>query len=108
MLQDVLLTDEERSLKQEVREFVKNEVPSDLVKKMDWDEITYPREFAEALGESNLLGLRFLKEYGGRGSSLGTASRERGQKICHRYVLGGLQPVHANYRRHWLHQHIPH
>ena len=40
MLQDVLLTNEERALKQEVRDFVKNEVPSDLLKKMDKDEIT--------------------------------------------------------------------
>jgi acyl-CoA dehydrogenase len=67
MLQDVLLTDEERALKQEVREFVKSGVSSDLLKKMDRDEITYPREFVEALGERNLLGLRFSKEYGGRG-----------------------------------------
>ena len=67
MLQDVLLTEEERALKQEVREFVKNGVPSDLLKKMDRDEITYPREFVEALGKRNLLGLRFSKEYGGRG-----------------------------------------
>jgi len=67
MLQDVLLSDEEKALKQEVREFVKNEVPSELLKKMDRDEITYPREFVEALGERNLLGLRFSKKYGGRG-----------------------------------------
>ena len=51
MLQDVLLSDGERILKQEVRDFVRNEVSSDLLKKMDRDEITYPREFVEALGE---------------------------------------------------------
>ena len=67
MLQDVLLSDEERALKQEVREFVKNEVSSEFLRKMDRDEITYPREFVEALGKRNLLGLRFSKEYGGRG-----------------------------------------
>ena len=67
MLQDVLLTDEEKGIKEEVREFVKNEVPSDLLKKMDRDEITYPKEFVEALGKRNLLGLRFSREYGGRG-----------------------------------------
>ncbi|MBW1910540.1 MAG: acyl-CoA/acyl-ACP dehydrogenase [Deltaproteobacteria bacterium] len=66
-MQDILLTDEERALKQEVRDFVKNEVPSDLLKKLDRDEITYPREFVQALGERNLLGLRFSPEYGGRG-----------------------------------------
>jgi alkylation response protein AidB-like acyl-CoA dehydrogenase len=67
MLQDVLLTEEEKALKQEVREFVKNHVPSDLLKKMDKDEIRYPRDFVKALAERNLLGLRFPKEYGGRG-----------------------------------------
>ena len=67
MLQDVLLTDKEKALKKEVRDFVKKEVSHDLVKKMDRDEITYPREYVEALGARNLLGLRFSPEYGGRG-----------------------------------------
>jgi len=67
MLQDVLLTGQERSLKQEVRDFVKNEVPPDLLKQMDKDEITYPRDYVKALAQRNLLGLRFPKECGGRG-----------------------------------------
>ena len=67
MLQDVLLTDEEKALKQEVREFVRNDVSPDLLKAMDKDEITYPREYVKALGDRNLLGVRFPKEYGGRG-----------------------------------------
>ena len=67
MLQDILLTDEERLLKQEVRNFVKNDVSPDLVKKMDRDEIKYPREYVKTLGKLNLLGLRFSKKYGGRG-----------------------------------------
>ena len=67
MLQDILLTEEEIALRDEVRQFVKNGVPADLVKKMDRDEIRYPREFVKALGERNLLGLRFPREYGGRG-----------------------------------------
>jgi acyl-CoA dehydrogenase len=67
MLQDIFLTPEEMALKQEVREFVKNEVSSDLIRKMDRDEITYPREFVKALGDRNLLGLRFDKKHGGRG-----------------------------------------
>jgi len=65
----VLLTEEEKALKQEVREFVKNHVPPDLLKKMDKDEIRYPRDFVKSLAERNLLGLRFPKEYGGRGMS---------------------------------------
>ena len=67
MLQDILLSDEEIALKQEVRDFVKTAVSADLLKKMDRDEITYPREYVEALGERNLLGLRFSPDYGGRG-----------------------------------------
>lgn len=67
MLQDVLLTKEELALREEVREFVKKEVSPDLVKKMDRDEIRYPREFVKALGDRNMLGLRFPKEFGGRG-----------------------------------------
>jgi len=69
MLQDVFLSPEEASIKQEVRDFVKGEVSPDLIKKMDRDEITYPRDFVSALGSRNLLGLRFPKAYGGRGCS---------------------------------------
>ncbi|MBW1780147.1 MAG: acyl-CoA/acyl-ACP dehydrogenase [Deltaproteobacteria bacterium] len=67
MLQDVLLSEAEKAIKEEVREFVKKDVPPDLLKKMDRDEITYPREYVEALGKGNLLGLRFSEAYGGRG-----------------------------------------
>jgi acyl-CoA dehydrogenase len=69
MLQDILLTPEENALKAEVREFVKREVSSDLIRRMDRDEITYPREFVKALGDRNLLGLRFPEKQGGRGLS---------------------------------------
>jgi len=69
MLQDVLLTDEEMALKSEVRAFVRDEVSPDLLKQMDKDEITYPRDYVKALGDRHLLGLRFPKEYGGRGLS---------------------------------------
>ena len=69
MLQDTFLTPEEIALKQEVRTYVKQEVSSDLIRRMDRDEVTYPREFVRALGERNLLGLRFPTAEGGRGMS---------------------------------------
>jgi len=69
MLQDIFLNREEISLKEEVRNFVRAEVSPDLIKKMDRDEITYPREFVKSLGDHNLLGLRFPVAYGGRGLS---------------------------------------
>jgi len=66
---DFLLTPEEQELKKEVREFTREEITSDFLRKMDKDEITYPREFVENLAAKNLLGIRFPKKYGGRGMS---------------------------------------
>ncbi len=59
-------TEEERKLRDEVREFVKT-IPRELLIKMDKDEVKYPKEFLQWAGEKNLLGLRFPKEWGGRG-----------------------------------------
>jgi alkylation response protein AidB-like acyl-CoA dehydrogenase len=63
---DFLLTPEERALKQEARDFVRTEITSDFLRKMDKDEIIYPREFVERLAKRNLRGIRFPKQYGGR------------------------------------------
>ena len=102
MLQDILLTDEERALKEEVRDFVKKEVSPELVKKMDRDEITYPREYVQALGARNLLGLRFSAKYGGRGLPW-TSDRDKGgptprrKKIRHVSAAGSgrVQKIRA-------------
>ena len=67
MLQDVWLTPEQSALKSEVRDFVRTEVSSDLLRRMDRDEVVYPREYVKALGDRGLLGLRFPTAYGGRG-----------------------------------------
>jgi len=64
---DFLLTPEERELKKEARAFVREEISSDFLRAMDKNEITYPREFVEKLADRNLIGVRFPKEYGGRG-----------------------------------------
>ncbi len=66
---DFLLTAAERELKNEVRDFVREEISGDFLRSMDRDEIAYPREFVEKLAERNLRGIRFPKEYGGRGMS---------------------------------------
>ena len=63
---DFMLTPEERDLKHEVRKFVREEISSDFLRKMDANEITYPREFVEKLAARNLFGVRFPVEYGGR------------------------------------------
>jgi len=64
---DFLLNEEEKALQNEVREFVKNDVPSQMVRDMDLSIIETGRPFIEMAGKKNLLGLRFPKEYGGRG-----------------------------------------
>ncbi len=66
---DVLLSDAERRVRDEVRLFVRDRVPPRLLKEMDAERIRYPRDFVEALGAANLLGLRFPREEGGRGLS---------------------------------------
>ncbi|HEY3352979.1 MAG TPA: acyl-CoA dehydrogenase family protein [Polyangia bacterium] len=64
---DVLLSAEERRVRDEVRAFVRDRVPPQLLKDMDADRVRYPREFVEMLGAENLLGLRFPGAVGGRG-----------------------------------------
>ncbi|MBN2283558.1 MAG: acyl-CoA/acyl-ACP dehydrogenase [Deltaproteobacteria bacterium] len=64
---DFLLTPEERHVRDEVRTFVREEITSDFLRKMDRDEIIYPREFVEQLASRNLRGIRFPKKWGGRG-----------------------------------------
>jgi acyl-CoA dehydrogenase len=63
---DFLLTPQEQALKDEVRAFVREEISGDFLRKMDKNEITYPRQFVEKLAARNLLGLRFPRKYGGR------------------------------------------
>ena len=63
---DFLLTEEEKAIQDEVREFVKNDVPSKLIRDMDLSIIETGRPFVEMAGKRNLLGLRFPKGYGGR------------------------------------------
>lgn len=66
---DFMLTAEERSLRDEVRQFVREEITSDYLRSLDRDEIVYPREFVEKLAAWNLRGIRFPKAYGGRDMS---------------------------------------
>ena len=64
---DILLNEDERSIRDEVRRFVRDKVDRDLILAMDSKEKEYPYEFIKAAAKENLLGLRFPKEYGGRG-----------------------------------------
>ncbi|MFH1807278.1 MAG: acyl-CoA dehydrogenase family protein [Pseudomonadota bacterium] len=64
---EALLTESDRSLRDEVRRFVATQVPAALVRDMDAEKIQYPRQYLEALGRANLIGLRFDTAWGGRG-----------------------------------------
>ncbi len=64
---DCLMTAEEKALRDEVRAFVEEDVDKQLLWDMDDDKVRYPREFLEKAAARGLLGLRFPKEYGGRG-----------------------------------------
>ncbi|MFX1361790.1 MAG: acyl-CoA dehydrogenase family protein, partial [Promethearchaeota archaeon] len=61
---DYLISEDAKSIKEEVRAFVRDEVPHNLIKKMDKEEISYPVEYLQKLGKRNLIGLRFPKEFG--------------------------------------------
>lgn len=64
---DILLTPTQLSLRDETRQFVKQEVPRQLLLDMDAEKTRYPREYIEKLAARNLLGVRFPAEFGGRG-----------------------------------------
>ena len=63
---EVFLTEEQKKLREEVRDFVKS-IPRQLLTDMDADKVRFPKEFLVEAGKRNLLGLRFAPEYGGRG-----------------------------------------
>lgn len=64
---DVLLTDEERAVRDDARAFVKNDVPPQLIKDMDQGKVEFPYDFVKWVAAKNLLGLRFDPKWGGRG-----------------------------------------
>ena len=64
---DVLLTEGERKIRDEVRIFVRDQVDPDLIIRMDGNEQEYPYDFVKAVTKANLIGLRFPKKHNGRG-----------------------------------------
>jgi acyl-CoA dehydrogenase len=64
---EALLTGGQRELRDQVRAFVREDVPRQLILDMDAGKVTYPRQFLECAAARKLLGLRFPPEYGGRG-----------------------------------------
>jgi alkylation response protein AidB-like acyl-CoA dehydrogenase len=64
---DILMSDAQKKVRDEVRAFVRDDIKPELLIKMDAKQIEYPYDFVKAAAKKNLLGLRFPKKYGGRG-----------------------------------------
>lgn len=64
---DALMTESQYQLREEVREFVREDVPRQLILDMDAGNVRYPKEFLEKAAKRKLLGLRFDPAWGGRG-----------------------------------------
>src|SRR5665648_121808 len=62
-----LLNETQQALAHEASEFVRTQVPKQLVLDMDEEKVIYPKEYIDSLAKANLLGLRFPKTLGGRG-----------------------------------------
>ncbi len=66
-MNEFLLDDGALGVQKKAREFVKNQVDPEYLRRMDRDEIRYPRELYEKYAAAGLLGLRFPEKYGGKG-----------------------------------------
>jgi len=62
---NVLLTNEEAKLRDEIKDFVKS-IDPDYLRAMEAEEIDYPEEALKEMARRRILGLRFPKKYGGR------------------------------------------
>ena len=67
MIYDFLLQPDELAMRDRVRDFVKDEIPSQMLREMDLSNIESGRWLVEKAGERGILGLRFSSEYGGQG-----------------------------------------
>ncbi len=67
-MEDILLNDKEKEIKYEVRKVVK-EIPHDLIRKIENEEVKFPRDFINTITEKHIAGLRFPERYGGRSAS---------------------------------------
>jgi len=62
---NILLTEEEAKLREEIKDYVKNIDPN-YMRAMEAEKIDYPKEALKEMAKRKILGLRFPKKYGGR------------------------------------------
>ena len=63
-MNEFLIDEQARAVQERARKFVKT-VDPEYLRRMDRDEIRYPRELYQSYADHGLLGLRFPKRYGG-------------------------------------------
>lgn len=66
---DVNFNERERMLQEQARDFLKNEVPIDMVRAMEEDSVGYPPELWRKMAALGWLGMTIPEEYGGEGLS---------------------------------------
>src|SRR4030042_3252429 len=100
---DFALSEEQRLLKESVREFLVKECSRTLVKEMEEDERGYPQELWSKMANLGWMGLPFPEKYGGTGgdfSDLVIMLEEMG-RVClpgpffSSVVLGGYTVLEA-------------
>ena len=62
---DYLLSDKQKKLRDETRDFVKS-IPRKMILDMDADKIQFPKEFLQEAGKRHLMGCRYPEKWGGR------------------------------------------
>ena len=67
-MEDFLLNEKERRVKYDVRKTVKS-VPHELIRRIENEEIVFPKEFIDLITGAGIVGLRFPESYGGREST---------------------------------------
>ena len=65
-MHDFMLSKEAIFMRDKARKFVKNQVDPEYLRRMDRDEIKFPRELYQQYAKNGFLGLRFPKKYGGQ------------------------------------------
>ncbi|MBM4445250.1 MAG: acyl-CoA dehydrogenase [Chloroflexi bacterium] len=79
---DFLLDADARKVAAEARELARNEVDPEYLRAMDRDEVKFPREVYQKYAARRLLGVRFPREYGGRGLNWVTAVAAHAEIGC--------------------------
>jgi alkylation response protein AidB-like acyl-CoA dehydrogenase len=63
---NILLTEEEAKIRDEIKDFVRS-IDPDYLRAMEAEKIDYPKEVLREMAKRKILGLRFPKKFGGRG-----------------------------------------